>query len=101
MRPRTGTEYSDDFSLELARSSSAAPHRRFSSSVVFAGMAFNGLRKFPFLLLLLLSRPVQPNGETDAVVRSLPLGRSFLYSLQFNALAIGNESARRTTPTRW
>src|ERR1039457_808302 len=38
MRPRTGTEYSDDFSFELARSSSAAPQRRFSSSVVLAGM---------------------------------------------------------------
>src|ERR1035441_3083257 len=39
MSPRTGTEYSDDFNFELARNSSAAPHRRFSSSVVFAGMA--------------------------------------------------------------
>src|SRR5437899_607907 len=42
MRPRTGTEYSDDFSFELARSSSAAPHRRLSSSVVFAGIRCSG-----------------------------------------------------------
>jgi hypothetical protein len=33
-----GDEYSDDFSLQLARSSSATPHRCFSSSVWLAGM---------------------------------------------------------------
>src|ERR1035438_4667357 len=38
MSPSTGTLYSEDFSLELARNSSAAPQRRFSSSVVLAGM---------------------------------------------------------------
>src|SRR5260370_10955249 len=38
INPSTGTLYSDDFNLELARSSSAAPHRRFSSSVVLAGI---------------------------------------------------------------
>jgi len=32
-------EYSDDFSFEFARSSSAAPRRRFSSSVVFDGIS--------------------------------------------------------------
>jgi hypothetical protein len=31
-------EYSEDFSFELARSSSAAPQRRFSSSVWLAGI---------------------------------------------------------------
>ena len=36
--PSTGTEYSDDLSLELARSSSAASQRRFSISVWFAGI---------------------------------------------------------------
>src|SRR6266446_10565306 len=45
INPRTGTEYSEDFSLEFARSSSAAPHRRFSSSVVFAGISM----QWPFL----------------------------------------------------
>src|ERR1017187_2998380 len=44
MRPSTGTEYSDDFSFELARSSSAAPQRRLSSSVVFAGIVVVGRR---------------------------------------------------------
>lgn len=39
IRPSTGTEYSDDFSFEFARSSSAAPQRRFSSSVVLAGIS--------------------------------------------------------------
>ena len=37
--PSTGTLYSEDFSLEFARSSSAAPHRRFSSSVAYSGEA--------------------------------------------------------------
>jgi hypothetical protein len=39
-QPNTGIEYSDDFNLELARRSSAASHRRFSISVVLAGIRF-------------------------------------------------------------
>lgn len=38
IRPRTGTAYSDDLSLELARSSLAMDQRRFSIAVVLAGM---------------------------------------------------------------
>ena len=40
MRPRTGTLYSDDFSFEFARSSSAAPQSRRSKSPLFAGILF-------------------------------------------------------------
>src|SRR3954471_5821915 len=54
IRPRTGTEYSDDFSFELARSSSADAQRRFSiSEWLFAilpassGIPAVGLRKPP------------------------------------------------------
>jgi tRNA-splicing ligase RtcB (3'-phosphate/5'-hydroxy nucleic acid ligase) len=38
IKPGVGTEYSDHFSLEFARSSSAASQRRFSTSVWLAGM---------------------------------------------------------------
>ena len=39
MRPRTGTEYSDDLRCELARNSSAEAQSFFSISVWFAGMS--------------------------------------------------------------
>src|ERR1039458_777694 len=42
IRPSTGTLYSEDFNLELARNSSAAPQSRFSRSVVLAGIGMVG-----------------------------------------------------------
>jgi hypothetical protein len=72
----------------LARSSSAAPHKRFSSSVVFAGIdVLSAATERPFKLLLVLAA----GRRTTAP----PLGCSFLHLIQFSRLrlAIGRGQA--------